>query len=94
MNEIKAPAGSKIVSFNAVEGGRNAIIFIVTQDVVQGYAAVTDWLQQNEAYRIHSISAQVVQMNNPLMPQPVGGFGITAILEIPLRRGFRRTPIE
>jgi hypothetical protein len=64
-------------SFSVSIGGSNAIIFILTTDLVKGYEALTDWLAKTVRWKIYSLSVQPVAM------QSVAGhgFGITAILQ-------------
>lgn len=63
-------------------GGRNAILFILTRDLLAGYALVAQWLQENGQFRIYSLVAQPVNLTTPIVGQAAQGFGITVICEI------------
>lgn len=80
MNNGKPVRTEAGLMLSVAQGGRNAILFCITQDLIKGYEAVTGWLAENAGYKITSLSAQAVNINAQLAPG-VTGFGITAIAE-------------
>lgn len=64
------------------QGGKNAILFILTMDLVKGYDQVTEWLEANPGFVLNSVAAQAVQLatsTHIMGAPPPQGFGITAI---------------
>jgi hypothetical protein len=63
-------------------GGKNAILWILTGDLVGGYKAVTDWIEFHKLAQwvILSMNVNPVQLNSPIQGANVTGFGITVVL--------------